>query len=240
MLSPQMGPGAAGNGTLARHIARAKERDMNFVITPEDLTGMEQIARVSSRGPALGAADFGGHPQRWTELAIYYRKGMNRPFVPVVEGRSSIRGEKMRFQYAAMGTLERAVNWFQGSHLRDELLAAIPEDWQPQPAGGELAQDLGEAGPALARADEPHDDEPPFYRGPDRLTEVLRWLYPHASSDLALATAFEKDFGVPARSARNTLAIEDGRAIGNVGPWLPPFIAAMRFFDKRTWEKRRG
>lgn len=106
-----------GRGTeLSRTVARLREQEMAFRITHDDLAKLDQIARVSSR---IGDAS------RWTELAVYHRPGENRPYLAVTEGHSVLPGEKLRFQYAAMGTLDRAMNWFEGSALRDELAAMI-------------------------------------------------------------------------------------------------------------------
>jgi hypothetical protein len=262
----EIGAGAATRGTLERHISRAREnsRMRKYVVTPDDLASMEEIARVSSREPVLGKQS------RWTELAIYYRPDWARPFVAVTEGKSAIPGEKQRFQYAAMGTLERAVGWFQGSELRDELAASIPDLWTSgalpsrpgktifdEQAAGEglgpipvyatsLADPLplkrGEDGTLTLNTDNVWSagNEASGYEGQPALTDVLAWLYgKDFGSDRALALAFEKDFGVPERTTRNTLAIEAGRAVGKVGPWLQPFLAALRFFDRRRWQAGR-
>jgi hypothetical protein len=248
MLSPEnRGKGAAGRGVLPRFLERAKEHEMkDFQITREDLAQMEQIARVSSR--ADGA-------DRWTELAVYYRAGANRPFVPVVEGHSSRPGEKIRFQHAAMGTLDRAMNWFEGSKLRDELAAAVPDAHEViYPTGGRAPKMWRTtAYPEPYSQDEerliedsvashPLNGRTRGYSGPERLTDVLAWLYPsdQARSSREQALDFERDFGVPERTTRNTLAIEAGRTEGKVGPWLKPFVSALRFFDRAAWEATRG
>lgn len=223
------GNGAYRTGALGTALARIRERnqDMNkFAITRADLADMREIARVSSRNAHHGSANVGGQPPRWTELAIYHRSGHARPYIAVAEGKSSVPGESDRFQHMAAGTLERALNWFEGSTLRDELARAIPDDWA--------------ASPADMRAPVSRHDDAPFYRGPDRLTELLAWLYPTEQTDRALALAFEQDFGMGERTVRNILAIEAGRVDGTIGPWLKPLLAAMRYFDKRTWDSRKA
>lgn len=222
----------AGNANradeLARTVLRAKGTEMQkFVVTEADLVNMQEIARVSSREPVLG------QQSRWTELAIYYRAGWTRPFVAVTLGKSNRPGETTRFQYAAMGTLDRAVHWFQGSHLRDELAAAIPVDWAPAASSLDPIPRIVELG--LASAEEQQANV--GYRGPATLSAALVWLYGEGSSDLGLAIRFEKDFGVSERTVRNTLAIEAGRTEGKVGPWVQPFIAALRYFDWLKWTK---
>lgn len=220
-------PRASRADELAQTVHRKREAMQKFVITPDDLESMEQIARVSSREPVLGKQS------RWTELAIYYRAGWTRPYIAVTEGKSILPGEKQRFQYAAMGTLERAVNWFEGSRLRDELAADIPTDWAPPaqspgPAERFISAGLGTPEERAAAVG---------YRGAPTLTAALAWLYGDAHSDRAHALAFERDFGVPERTTRNTLSIEAGRTEGKVGPWLQPFLAALRYFDWQKWTK---
>lgn len=225
----------ANNATRADELARTVRRargiqDMQkFVVTPADLESMTEIARVSSREPVLGKQS------RWTELAIYYRAGWSRPFVAVTLGMSNRPGEDQRFQYAAMGTLERAVNWFQGSHLRDELAASIPADWAP-PTTTPSPLD-----PTITSRLCPKDERQAEigYRGEPTLTAALQWLYGEGDTDRAFALKFERDFAVTERNTRNTLAIEAGRTEGKVGPWLPPFIAALRYFDRHRWQASR-
>lgn len=240
--SPSPGRGAE----LSRTVARLREQDMaGFRITADDFDLMKEVARVSSyRDGAL----------RWTELAVYYRPGQNRPFVVVSEGHSRVAGEKLRRQYAAMGTLDRAMNWFEGSELRDELAAAVDRwtdgatEWQEKidamvsssPTEIHPRPDSilgGNAKAARARrgwSALPSPDLPSF-------TAALAWLYPGDDlSERARALAFERDFGMPERTVRNTLAIEAGRVEGKVGPWVQPLLVALRWFDRVAWEKSRG
>jgi hypothetical protein len=83
-----------------------------FHVAAEDLASMVEIARVSSYAPDKKA---------WTELALYYRDDPARPWVPVVEGRTDALDMSNRFSATMMGTVERAMNWFEGSNLRDRL-----------------------------------------------------------------------------------------------------------------------
>jgi hypothetical protein len=99
-----------------------------FHVAAEDLASMVEIARVSSY-----AAD----KKAWTELALYYRDDPARPWVPVVEGRTDALDMSNRFSATMMGTVERAMNWFEGSNLRDRLSEKVqaafgdcnPHDW---------------------------------------------------------------------------------------------------------------
>ena len=200
---------------FVRTVQRLKDKHMgNFHLTDADFATMTQIARVTSR--ESGAA-------RWTELAIYHRPGANRPFVAVTEGHSVVAGETLRRQYAAMGTLDRAMNWFDGSALRDRLAAAV-DAWQRR------------AGTGPTRVGSAPAARPAFAT----LTEALAWLYPGDLSERNRALALERDFGMPERTTRATLAIEAGRANGNVGAWVPMLLAALRYFDREAWEAGRG
>lgn len=240
MHMTSIAPPSDRGAQLSRQVARLREKDMaGFRITPDDLADMEGIARVSSWTP---------ESLRWTELAIYHRPGENRPFVAVTEGHSRLPGEKLRFQYAAMGTLDRAMNWFDGSALRDEL-ADKADAWQ---AGIDQSVAAFRAG-KVSIADEQavlsgqrslveHEQRDPAPRAAfTSFTDALNWLYPRDDlSERALALAFERDFGMPERTVRNTLAIEAGRVEGKVGPWVPPMLVALRFMDRKAWEASRA
>lgn len=244
-----------GLGTeLSRTVARLREQEMGFRVTHDDLAGLDQIARVSSRF---------GDASRWTELAVYYRPGENRPFVAVSEGHSVVPGEKLRFQYAAMGTLDRAMNWFEPSLLRDELAALMDRielEWASLQDMKDKDMGLVDYVPPCDRTLSPPGAYMPAVR-PERLSvpspskdvvkgpvsafaglnEALTWLYPGDDlSERARALAFERDFGMPERTIRNTLAIEAGRVEGKVGPWVQPMLIALRFMDRNAWEASRG
>jgi hypothetical protein len=97
-----------------------------FHITAADLDKMTEIARVSSYAPDKKA---------WTELAIYQRHAHTRPWVAVVEGKSGVLDMSDRFKAMAAGTIERAMNWFDGSDLRDRLAEKVEATYasnQPQ------------------------------------------------------------------------------------------------------------
>ncbi len=226
--SPPPGRGAE----LSRVVARLREQDMaGFRITADDFDFMEEIARVSSH--RAGAT-------RWTELAVYYRPGENRPFVAVSEGVSTVPGEKLRRQHAAMGTLDRAMNWFEGSELRDQLADAVDRWVDAHNASQDRVLDKLRVGLAKSNAQRDEVDALRIER-PDlpSFTAALAWLYPGDDlSERARALAFERDFGMPERTVRNTLAIEAGRVEGKVGPWVQPMLAALRWFDRAAWEKR--
>lgn len=71
----------------------------------------------------------------------------------------------------------------------------------------------------------------------DRLGEVLTWLYPDLVSVSAMSSRMERDFGMPARTVRRAIAIEQGTAIpaGEQGAWVGMFLKAMRCFDRELW-----
>lgn len=206
-----------------------------FRITPDDLADMQQIARVTS---------YTTESLRWTELGVYHRPGENRPFVVVTEGHSIVPGEKLRFQFAAMGTLDRAMNWFEGSTLRDELAEKV-DAWQAGIDQSVTAFRTGKVSIAdeqellsgrRSLADHEQRDQAPRATFTS-FTAALTWLYPRDDlSERALAIAFERDFGMPERTVRNTLAIEAGRVEGKVGPWVQPMLVALRFMDRKAWE----
>lgn len=233
-------PSPERGADLSRLVARLREQDMaGFRITDDDFDFMEEIARVSSH--RAGAT-------RWTELAVYHRPGENRPFVAVSEGVSIVPGEKLRRQHAAMGTLDRAMNWFEGSELRDQLADAVDRWVEQHKARQDRTLDRLQLGLAKIKAARDKDVLPMLPPGHtlriDRselpsFTAALAWLYPGDDlSERARALAFERDFGMPERTVRNTLAIEAGRVEGKVGPWVQPMLAALRWFDRAAWEKR--
>ena len=239
MHMTSIAPPSDRGAQLSRQVARLRENDMaGFRITPDDLADMEQIARVSSWTP---------ESLRWTELGVYHRTGENRPFVVVSEGHSIIPNEKLRFQYAAMGTLDRAMSWFDGSTLREELADKVA-DWQVRMDRSVAAFRAGKVSIADQQAvlsgqrslDEHEQRDPTPRAAFTSFTDALTWLYPRDDlSERALALAFERDFGMPERTVRNTLAIEAGRVVGKVGPWVQPMLVALRFMDRKAWEASR-
>ena len=189
-----------------------------FNVTPRDLASMERLGLVSS---GAGAPE----KDRWTNLSIFYRAGYNRPIVAVVEGwewfdrlRGSDGYRRFAFKFVCVGTLERALRWFDDSDLTDSLRAQVG-GWTPEPLPAQVAPALRLLG----------------YTGTDRLTDALAWLYrdPDAT-DFALAKRLQRDFAVGERNVRNALAAErdGGRA---TAVWLPPFIGALRYFDRHAW-----
>lgn len=93
-----------------------KENEMRHAITDDDLSGMKEIARVSSRAP--------GEP-RWTELAVFHHAGANRPWVAVAEGHSMVPGERLKRTTMAAGTLDRALSWFSAGEMADSLIHIV-------------------------------------------------------------------------------------------------------------------
>ncbi len=151
-------PSPERGADLSRLVARLREQDMaGFRITDDDFDFMEEIARVSSH--RAGAT-------RWTELAVYHRPGENRPFVAVSEGVSIVPGEKLRRQHAAMGTLDRAMNWFEGSELRDQLADAVDRWVEQHKARQDRTLDRLQLGLAKIKAARDKDVLPMLPPGP--------------------------------------------------------------------------
>lgn len=247
-------------GTGRTAIGQSQGIAVDYTLTPEDFDRMHLIARVSSRSP---------ESVRWTELALYFETDFGdrirkRPFVAVVEGHSILPNERLKRQFAAMGSLRRALDWFEDSDLADKLQRTVElEIGDPELTASEVLDALlrrgvltvGEAGePKVADArlvefqnkrigfekrmtatkPQPRPELPSF-------TAALAWLYPGDDlSERARALAFERDFGMPERTVRNTLAIEAGRVEGKVGPWVQPMLVALRWFDRAGWEASRG
>jgi hypothetical protein len=186
-------------------------------VTPRDLEGMERLGLVSS---------FRGGKERYTRLSIYCRTGYNRPIVAVVEGMevmagwdpSPINSRRFAFKHVCVGTIDRALRWFDDSELTETLRAQV-DGWQPKPLPPQAAPNLRLLG----------------YTGPDRLTDAVAWLYRLTDeSDAAIGKLLERDFGIGERTVRNTLKLErKGGAAPSV--WLAPFLAALRYFDRHAW-----
>lgn len=183
-------------------------------ISQEDLADMLCIGQVSSDAP-----DKAG----WTDLSIYFRAGYQRPYVGVVRGMT--REDPLRpdglllpyprcfsFKFVCAGTLDRVINWFDDSQLSWTLRTSV-DGWQP-PKGTRLSP-LGFTGKSF--------------------TDAARWLYPEGLSDNAVSLMMERDFAVKARSVRNQLQAD--REDKPPAPWVPPFLAALRWFDRRSWHE---
>lgn len=213
-------------------INQPQEIVVDYILTPDDFDRMHLLARISSRGP---------DSLRWTELAIYFDtefadKIRKRPFVGLVEGHSIVPGERLKRQFAAVGSLRRALDWFEDSDLADNLQRAVElEIGDPELSATEVLEKLKwclKPQPELVLTESRRPDLP-------SLTAALAWLYPGDDlSERALALAFERDFGMLERTVRNTLAIEAGRVKGKVGPWVKPMLVALRWIDRAAWEKR--
>ncbi|MET0374009.1 MAG: hypothetical protein ABW128_07095 [Rhizorhabdus sp.] len=163
----------------------------------------------------------------WTVLSLWWRADEQRPFVAVVEGRvSSSAAARMlnRFRAAAFGSLASALNSFDASDLRDELLAKIPVDVAEHYPDGDTIRMREAAKRRQARG----------YNGPAELLPMLRWLYEDALtlSDNAMANRVEADFGVKARTVRD--ALTTGKPLTG---WGIAFLSAMRHFDRGAWAR---
>lgn len=196
---------------------------MNKTVSPTsraDLADAELIAEASSETPEKDA---------WTVLSIWYRRGHNRPFVTVIEG--LVRNpdwRHLRFRAICTGTLGRALDVLDTSDLQTHLASMIPADaYERYPDTNALR--MLEAEERRAKRG---------YTGKVALSAALAWLYPDLAdgSDNAIATKFETDFGIGARTTRKIIA--DERSGGEPPTWVEAFVAAMRFFDRKAWEHR--
>ena len=168
----------------------------------------------------------------WTELSIWYRRGHDRPYVTVIEGRvDELADEAMmkdqRFRALATGTLARAVEVLEPSQLRDDLVNGIPADADELYPDGNTTRMMKADARRAERA----------YPGRVNLTDALKWLYPDLAdgSVNALAQRFEADFDMTARTTRKIIAEE--RA-GMMAPtWVATFVAALRHFDRKSWSR---
>lgn len=159
----------------------------------------------------------------WTVLSLWWRADEERPFLAVVEGRVDAESDMLnRFRVGSFGTLAAALESFDISQLRDELLTKIPHDVAEHYPDGNTIRMREAARRRQERG----------YQGPEELKAVLHWLFPDAveSTNNALAQRVEAHFGVKARTVRAAL---DTNA--PMSSWGIAFIKAMRHFDVRAW-----
>jgi hypothetical protein len=182
-------------------------------------SGAACIASVSSR-PA--DPDEWDRTSAYTQLSLWWEEDEARPFIAVVEGLlgpAAAPHMVERFKAVTKGTLDAALNWFEPSNLRDELADAIPsyaEERFPD------AMTIRAARAAEGR----------FYSGEPNMRDVVVWLYDDEDANTSsLANSLEQDFGVPMRTAFNAL---QG---GNLSGWGKAFVAAMRFFDRKAFDR---
>lgn len=192
---------------------------------PADLDGMTCIASVSSRTDSKVV---------WTDLSIWYRRGHDRPFVSVIEGKVAGIAEESagmipRFRAIASGVLSRAIDVLDPTALRDELVNAIPQDADTLYPDGNTTR--------MLEADERRAQR--GYMGRVNLTDALAWLYPDLAtgSDNQLAARFETDFGIGAGTTRKIVARE--RAGETAPSWVEAFVEALRYFDRKAWSMGR-
>lgn len=199
--------------------------DLN--VTRADLARMEMIASASS---------WRAHKRAWTRLGVFYRHGFNRPIVATVEGLRQPDGPLaapascFSFKFVCVGTIERAIGWFdQDSELTDTIAAQL-DGWEPAKSASRLIPRQPTFAHQAVLA------QPIGYRGPNRLTDVALWLYPvgSISDGASRATLLERDFGINRRTALHTLN-QEAHGVEVKTAWLAPFVAALRFFDRDAW-----
>lgn len=185
-------------------------------------SGAACIASVSSRPDDPAAWD---DTRAYTQLSVWWEEDEARPFIAVVEGLlgpAAAPHMVERFKAVTKGTLDAALNWFEPSNLRDELAEAIPDYAEERFPDAMTIR--------AARAAEGR-----FYSGEPDMRSVALWLYDEEpdAQPTALARQIERDFGVPFRTAFNSLTG------GNLSGWAAAFIRAMRFFDRKAFHRAR-
>jgi len=182
-----------------------------------DMASHVKLAEVSSEEHGKRA---------WTVLGLWWRADEQRPFVAVVEGRVAGDTDMLnRFRATAHGTLLAALESFDHSVLRDELVAKIPTD---------VAEHYPEADVIRQRAAAKRRAER-SYKGDETLKSALNWLYGGGFTNNALGAMVEEDFGVKARTVRHALDTD-----ATPGGWAAAFVRALRHFDRQAWDRQRS
>lgn len=183
----------------------------------EDLASHVKLAEVTSEDNGKRA---------WTVLGLWWRSDEQRPFVAVVEGRVHGESEMLnRFRATAHGTLLAALESFDQSQLRDELVAKIPTDVAEHYPEADVIRQREAAKRRAERS----------YKGDDTLKGALNWLYGPGFTNNALGAMVEEDFGVKARTVRHALDNET-----TPGGWAAAFVRVLRHFDRQAWDRQRS
>lgn len=158
----------------------------------------------------------------WTELSVWWNDDtQERPFIAVVEGRTSAAHLQDRFRASRHGTLDRALNWFDASDLREQLIQGLPTDLGIYPDANALR-----AAKAKGRG---------FRGAPGDFLGLLQWLYDD-EPDLVpeeLAARASGDFGMPILPLLDMIK---GQAST---PWARAWLASMRHFNRTGWRREK-
>ena len=171
---------------------------------------------------------------RWTELAVYsLPDASGRAFLSEITGRSSLPGEATRRKRVYVGTIERALEFFDDDSDLAESVRISARDWHDRNAdrvkADVLAQREAERASREAR-------KPPAagYQG-TTLLQLVSWLYGDAQAGKAARLA--EDFGVPRRTVAH--ALDQEQAGEGLTGWAKAFVSAMRWFDRDGWQAAR-
>lgn len=190
---------------------------MNLPATRSELmaSGACKIAEASSEAPGKSV---------WTRLSLWWLEDEDRPYIAVVEGLASRADLEDRFRAHNFGSISRALAWFEASDLRDKLVAELPAD---------LAKIFPDANDLRSQR-AAKNAESRGYRGPVDMRQAVDWLYENSDASVSsLAKKLESDFGVPWRTALNS--IQGGTLSG----WATGFLASLRFFDRKAWARSK-
>jgi hypothetical protein len=188
--------------------------------TDIDVSGAEIVAFSSSDRPDT---------RHWTELAVFFRPSADgRLFVARSEGCSRVEGQTTRRRAVYVGTLDRALEFFDDSELADAVRLQA-RDW--------LDRNLKRVATAVSRC----RGAPIGFLGQGGLIGALRWLYRDDEgswNENVLAIALAQDFGVPARTVRESLKNErEGKELPS---WCRAFIASLMHFDRAAFHAAAG
>jgi len=186
--------------------------------------GATCVAEVTSRPDD---DDYWQATAAYTALSLWWIDDESRPWFAVVEGLigpAATPDMVDRFRAVAYGTMARALNSFDPSNLRDDLVDAIPGD------AADVYPDSNAIRAQRARGRR-------GYQGADEnMEQAVGWLYDEGGEDMLpthLARSLEADFGVPFRTGYN--AVAGGALTG----WPKAFIGALRYFDRGAWRQSR-
>jgi hypothetical protein len=201
-----------------------------------DTSAGESVAFVSSDREGVS---------HWTELEILYLPSADgRCYFAEARGCTRREGQTTRRRAVYVGTIGRALDFYDNGDLKDGLTIAA-KDWLDRNAGRAEADirklreaEAGDQPPAVSGA------APAGFLGQGGLKGALRWLYEDQRErvvdvrDSNLVDAFAEDFGVPARTVRHSLKQErDG---GDLPSWCKAFIASLMHFDREAFRAAKG